>query len=255
MKKLTLLFVWLMILSFFFTTVVNAITVQEIIDKRDKNEYIKTAKIESELVIINGDRKMTKAMVTFVKEDNSLTIFTNPRDQGTKFLKKDDDLWMSFPEAEDIVKISGNMLNQGMMGSDFSYQDMMESDKLTDLYNFKLINEEELDDRQCYVLEGIAVEGKEVSYYRRKSWIDKERFIGLKEELYAQSGRLLKVVKVNKVEQIDDRWYPMETVMESKLRENTRTEFIIKSIEFNPEIPAGIFTLEGMQTFTLDNMQ
>ena len=30
------------------------------------------------------------------------------------------------------MKISGHMLNQGMMGSDFSYQDMLESDKLTD---------------------------------------------------------------------------------------------------------------------------
>ena len=67
-----------------------------------------------------------------------------------------------FPEAEDIVKISGHMLNQGMMGSDFSYQDMMESDKLTDLYDFELIGEEDIDGRLCYVLEGIAIEGKGV---------------------------------------------------------------------------------------------
>ena len=75
----------------------------------------------------------------------------------------------------------------------------MESDKLTELYDFNLIGEEDLDGRPCYVLEGIAVEGKEVSYYRRKSWVDKERFIGLKEELYARSGRLLKVMTVGKV--------------------------------------------------------
>ena len=46
------------------------------------------------------------------------------------------------------------------MGSDFSYQDVMESDKLTDLYNFELIGEEVIYSRPCYVLEGIANEGK-----------------------------------------------------------------------------------------------
>jgi outer membrane lipoprotein-sorting protein len=246
MKKLIPLAICLLLILF-FTTIASAITADEIITRRDNNEYIKTAKVEAEMIIISGNRQMNKMMLSYLEEDNSLTTFTNPRDRGTKFLKRGDSLWMFFPEAEDIVKISGHMLNQGMMGSDFSYQDMMESDKLTDLYNFKLIGEEEIDGRQCYLLEGIAVEGKEVSYYRRKSWVDKERFISLKEELYTRSGRLLKVMRVTRVEQIEDRWYPVESVMENKLRQNTRTEFIVHSIEFNPEIPAGTFTLENMQ--------
>lgn len=246
MKKLILLFFCFFTLVVIITPV-SAMTAEEIINKRDKNEYLEAARVESEMLIVNGNRKMSKTMESFIEGDNGLTHFTNPRDRGTKFLKRNDNLWMFFPDAEDIVKISGHMLNQGMMGSDFSYQDMMESDKLTDLYNFELIGEEELNGRQCYVLEGIAKEDKEVSYYRRKSWIDKERFIGLKEELYAQSGRLLKIMNVNKVEQIDSRWYPIESVMENRLRKNTSTDFIIKSIEFNPELPAGTFSLENMQ--------
>ena len=246
-KRLGLLLGCLIIISIFASISVSAMTAEEIIKKRDSNEYLKTAKAESEMIIINVNRRMSKTMVSYIEGDNGLTIFTNPRDRGTKFLKRDDDLWMFFPEAEDIVKISGHMLNQGMMGSDFSYQDMMESDKLTELYEFELIGEEEINGRLCYVLEGIAVEGKKVSYYRRKSWVDKERFVGLKEELYAQSGRLLKEMKVNKVEEIEGRWYPMESVMEDKLRRGTRTEFVVKSIEFNPKVPAGTFTLENLK--------
>ncbi len=70
---------------------------------------------------------------------NALVEFTNPQDRGIKFLKREDNLWMFFPDAEEIIKISGHMLNQGMMGSDFSYQDIMESDNLTDLYNFEIV--------------------------------------------------------------------------------------------------------------------
>ncbi len=224
----------------------NAITVEEIINKRDKNEYIKTAIVESEMIITNGSRTINKTMTSYVDGDNVLTEFTNPNDRGTKFLKRKDELWMFFPEAEDLVKLSGHMLKQGMMGSDFSYQDMMESDKLTDLYNFELIGEEEMNGRQCYVLEGIAVEGKEVSYYKRKSWVDKKRFVGLREELYTESGRLLKEMTVEEVNVIDGRWYPVKTEMINKLRTDTKTEFIVHSIEFNPNIPSNTYTLDNL---------
>lgn len=237
----------LILIAGIFPVAFGALTAEEIIRRRDDNEYYDSARAEAEMVIINRNRRIVKTMTSYAQGDNALVVFTNPRDRGTKFLKRGDELWMFFPDAEDLVKISGHMLNQGIMGSDFSYQDVMEADKLIDLYKFELLGEEEFDGRPCYVLEGTAIEGKEVSYYRRKSWIDQERFVGLKEELYARSGRLLKVMTVTKVAKIEDRWYPLEMVMEDKLRKDTRTEFVIKEIEFNPRIPEGTFTLENLR--------
>jgi len=222
-------------------------TAEEIINKRDDNEYFETAQMEAEMIIVSGSRKIIKTMDALTDKKNSLVEFTNSQDRGTKFLKREDDLWMFFPDAEEIIKISGHMLNQGMMGSDFSYQDVMEADKLTDLYDFKIIKEEEFEGRPCYVLEGIAREGVKVSYYRRVSWIDKERFIGLKDELYAESGRILKETKVNIIEEIEGRWVPTNSVMENKLRKDTYTEFTITQIKFNLEIPEEIFTLQNLK--------
>ena len=222
-------------------------TAEEIINKRDNNEYFDSVRIEAEMNIVSGGRKITKTMIALSDKKNSLVEFTNPQDRGTKFLKRENDLWMFFPDAEDIVKISGHMLNQGMMGSDFSYQDIMESDKLTDLYDFKIIGEEEIDARPCYILEGLAREGVKVSYYRRVSWVDKERFIGLQEELYAQSGKLLKETKLNEVQEIEGRWIPIDSVMENKLRKDTYTGFKIVQIDFNPEIPEGTFSLQSLK--------
>jgi len=228
-------------------TTAAEMTAEEIINKRDDNEYFDSVRIEAEMIIVSGGRKITKTMIALADKKNSLVEFTNPQDRDTKFLKREDDLWMFFPDAEEIIKISGHMLNQGMMGSDFSYQDIMESDKLTDLYDFKIIGEEEIDGRPCYVLQGIAREGVKVSYYRRVSWIDKERFIGLKEELYTQSGRLLKETKVNELQEIEGRWIPIDSVMENKLRKDTYTGFKIIQIDFNPEIPEGTFTLQNLR--------
>jgi len=240
-----------MIMSILFSSlmVITAaeMTAEEIINKRDNNEYFDSVRIEAEMIIVSGGRKITKTMIALSDKKDSLVEFTNPQDRGTKFLKRENDLWMFFPDAEDIVKISGHMLNQGMMGSDFSYQDIMESDKLTDLYDFKIIGEEEIDGRPCYVLEGVAREGVKVSYYRRVSWVDKERFIGLKEELYAQSGKLLKETKLNEVREIEGRWIPVDSVMENKLRKDTYTGFKIVQIDFNPEIPEGTFSLQNLR--------
>ena len=247
-KKVLIFTVSIFILTFLFTQSIMAITADEIINQRDDNEYVDSARIEAKMIITNSGREMTKEMVSISDGKNAFVRFTNPRDKGTKYLKKDDNLWMFFPDAEDVVKISGHMMNQGMMGSDFSYQDALESERLTELYQFEVLGEEEIDGRMSYVLKGTAREGKEVSYYERKIWIDQERYIGLREELYARNGRLLKVAEVTEVELFDDdRWYPTEMVMSDQLMEDSRTIFRIEEIEFNPEIPEGTFSLESLQ--------
>ena len=238
-------------LSILFSCLITAaaadLTAEEIINMRDDNEYFDTAEMEADMIIASGSRIITKTMVALTDKKNSLVEFTNPQDRGTKFLKREGNLWMFFPDAEETIPLSSHMLNQGMMGSDFSFQDIMESDKLTDLYDFKIIGEEEIDGRPCYVLEGVAREGVKVSYYRRVSWVDKERFIGLKEELYTQSGKLLKETKLNEVQEIEGRWIPIDSIMENKLRKDTYTGFKIVQIDFNPEIPEGTFTLQNLR--------
>jgi len=230
------------------TEIETDLTAEEIMNQRDDNEFIVSARMEAEMIIIKGNRETVKEMVSYSQEGDALTEFTNPRDRGTKYLKLGDELWMYFPDAEDLVRISGHMLREGMMGSDFSYQDALESERLTDLYQFELLGEEEIDGRMAYVLSGIAREGQDVSYYERKIWIDQERYIGLREELYARNGRMLKLAEVTEVELFDDdRWYPTEMVMSDQLMEDSRTIFRIKEIEFNPEIPEGTFSLDSLQ--------
>jgi len=230
-----------------FTGVASAeLTALEIMEKRDNNEYIHSARMEATMIISQGGRKIEKTMVSYFQEKDALVEFTNPADRGSKFLKRADHLWMFFPDAEEVVKISGHMLEQGFMGSDFSYQDMMESDKLTELYTFSLLEEDSFGDRPCYVLEATALPGQKVSYYRRVTWVDKERFVGLKEELYAQSGRLLKVSEVERVEEIDGRWLPTQSIMENRLRKNTYTQFIINKIELNIELDEKMFSLQSL---------
>ncbi len=223
------------------------LSAQEILAKVDANHRYQTSYTESHMEITIGSRKVTKNLRSWSEGgvEKAFAEFLDKRDKS-RMLKLKDDLWLFSPSAESEVKLSGDMLDQGMGGSDFSYRDMLENLHLLDLYNVNKIGTETFGGRSCYVLELTAKKGVEVSYYRRKMWVDEERFVQLKEEMYAPSGKLLKVSTSEKVEQFGSRYYPTIVVMEDKIRKNSNTRMIIDKIQFDMDIPAGTFTRQKL---------
>lgn len=220
---------------------------QEILARVDTNHKYQTSYTESHMEITIGSRKVTKSMHSWTEGEveKAFAEFLDKRDQS-RMLKLKDDLWLFSPSAESEVKLSGDMLDQGMGGSDFSYRDMLENLHLIDLYNVSEIGQETMNGRSCYVLELTAKTGVEVSYYRRKMWVDEEHFIQLKEEMYAPSGKLLKVSSSEKVEQFGSRYYPTIIVMEDKIRKNSNTRMVIDKIQFDIQVPPGTFTRQHL---------
>ena len=123
---------------------VFALTGEEIIRRVDANMTFGTARMESEMVIHVGDEVRTKKLISYAQgRKKSYAEFTFPaRDKGVKYLKIEDNMWMYIPDVDKIIKIAGHMLRQSMMGSDFSYEDALESSKLLEKYNATLISEE-----------------------------------------------------------------------------------------------------------------
>jgi len=200
-------------------------------------------------MIIHGKR--TSRSITSrsysVGDKKSFTEYLSPaREQGTKMLKLENQLWIYSPSTDRTIQISGHMLRQSVMGSDLSYEDMMDDRKLTDLYSAATTGSEDLDGRKTYVLELKAIV-TDVAYFRRKMWIDSERFVPLKEELFAKSGQLLKRTTLSDVKQIQGRWFPTTIIYKDMLKEGEGTEFRMTSIKFNQNIPDYIFTKAALK--------
>lgn len=234
-----------------------ALTGEEIINKVDANMTFNTARMEAKMVIHIDNEVRTKELVMYEKgRDTSFAQFLSPpRDKGVKYLKIKDKMWMYLPEVDKTIKIAGHMLRQSMMGSDFSYEDAMESNKLLEKYTATLISEEvvpltfkkggETKQRRCYVVELIA-KVKDVTYYQRRLWVDKELFVPVREELFAMSGKKLKITNVGDVQKYGKRYYPLYMSMSNLLRQNTSTEMVITKIEFDLPIPAETFTQRSL---------
>jgi outer membrane lipoprotein-sorting protein len=194
-----------------------------------------------------GGEVRTKTMKTLgLGTQKALAEFTNPEDRGTKYLKIDKGLWIYFPSEQDVVKISGHMLKEGMMGSDVSYEDALESDALHKKYGAKLDGEEEFEGHPCYVLT-LDATVKDAPYYKRKMWVDKELFIQRQEEMYAKSGTLLKVSHVLDVKKIGGRHFPTKVEMINKLRKDTKTVFEMNDVEFDVKLDPSVFSLQNLQ--------
>lgn len=206
-------------------------------------------KIATSEMIIHGRRgsRSIKSKSWIYGEEKSFTEYlAPPREAGTKMLKLGDQLWTYIPSTDRTIKISGHMLKQSVMGSDLSYEDMMEDPELLNLYEANVIEEEIFLDRPCWVLE-LTAKVEDISYHSRKIWVDKERYVSLKEERFARSGKLLKIFEVKEVRRIQNRWVPSHMVFKDALKSGKGTEYFIESIEFNADIPEALFTKASLR--------
>ncbi|MFC1555028.1 outer membrane lipoprotein-sorting protein [candidate division KSB1 bacterium] len=221
---------------------------EEILDKVDKNMVAETVISSSKMVIHQKNRVDEKEMRIWGKGDKtSFVEFVSPaRDKGTKYLRIDNNLWMFLPNIEETVKISGHLLRQSMMGSDFSYEDSMNRLSLREKYDSVLLEDQTFNEKLCYVIE-LTANQKDVTYYRRKVWVDKEQFVPLKSELYANTGKLMKEMTVQKIEIIGGKNYPTHMIMRDMLRKNSYTELIMTDVQFDVDIPDNIFTLRNLE--------
>ncbi len=223
-------------------------TGKELLEKVDANMSSKNRIITSKMIVHGQRSSRTIEAKSWTEGDNkSFTEYLSPeREAGTKMLKLEDKLWMYSPSTDRTIQISGHMLRQSVMGSDLSYEDMMEDSKLTDKYDAKITGSETIDDRPCWVVE-LTANTPDIAYYSRKLWIDKDRFIPLKEELFAKSGTLLKRMEMKDVTRIEGRWYPKTILFKDVLKSGDGTEFISENIQFNQEIPDYIFSKASLK--------
>jgi negative regulator of sigma E activity len=132
------------------------------------------------------------------------------------------------------------------MGSDLSYEDYLEDPELSNVYNAEVLGDEVVNNHNCWILQ-LTSKKEDVAYYTRKIWVDQERFLVLKENLYAKSGKLLKTIEVKSVLKLNDRWYPEQIIFKDVLKSGKGTEFVIDEIEFNVPLAEHIFSKAALR--------
>jgi hypothetical protein len=115
-----------------------------------------------------------------------------------KYPGKDDDRWLFIPGINMVKRIAAKDASQSFVGSDFTYEHVSGRDLEAD--DHKLVREEALGDKECYVVESTARSPAE--YKRKLAWIEKRSYLPLKEEYYDAKGELFKVFTADEIRDV-----------------------------------------------------
>ena len=240
MKNILVLF----FLSSFLFAQSGQMSANDIMKAIDKNLNAESRIVTSKMVVRGRRNSRTiESKNWVVGTELAFTEYLSPpREAGTKMLKLGEKLYTYSPQTDRVIQISGHMLRQSVMGSDMSYNDMMEDRPIQDLYNATLEGSVNMNGRKHWILYLEAkVDG--LSYPKRRSWIDAEYLLPMKEELYAKSGKLLKTATMDGVKKIQDRWFPSRFLYKDELKRNSKgTEWVIEDISFDMNVPSNRFT-------------
>jgi outer membrane lipoprotein-sorting protein len=182
-------------------------------------------------------------------KDKSFIVITYPKkDKGSTFLRIKTDMWQYVPKIEKTIKIPPSMMLQSWMGSDFTNDDLVKESSVVNDYTHALLREEE----QAYVVESVPRPDAAIVWGKIIQWIDKKKFVPVKDEFYDEDGLMVRRILYNDVKQLPDRYYPMRWEVEPLTEEKKghKTTIIISEIELNMPIEEDVFTMRALKDYS-----
>ncbi len=225
---------------------------RELIEKSQLSFYYAgddmNARVLMELIAAEGGKRiremtMLRKNIKRGGDQKYYIYFHHPADvRGTAFMvwkypARDDDRWLFIPAINLVRRIVANDKRSSFVGSDFTYEDVSGRDIEADTH--KVLKEEVLNERECFVIESIPTEESE--YTKKLSWIDKKSFLPIKEEYYDKQGELYKVFTADEIRNIGG----FETVTKrtmKNLKRDHRTEVTFKEVQYNVGMAEDIFS-------------
>jgi outer membrane lipoprotein-sorting protein len=223
-----------------------AISAEDIIKNLEKNTVVDTARTNGSLVITDRFGTKTSSFISYARGADSMLIeFTSVEEEGMKILRTKDEIYLFYPDAEELIRMQGSALKESVMGSDMSYEDMTGGKSLLKSYSVTLEGTEEIAGVHCYKV-SMTAKNRNVPYYRQTMWIDSELFIYRQIHKFSRSGKLLKEITAGDIKKVSGRVVPFHLVLKDTLKRNSSTEFFIEGIEIDIKLDPGIFSLEEL---------
>ncbi len=237
---------YVLIILLVLPAAVSALTGEEIVRRADEVQTFDTAVSSGELRI--KDRfglKVSSFNAWSRGEDESLIEFTSTAERGQKVLRTEDEIYLFYPDADELIRMQGSALRQGMLGSDISYEDMTGGKDRLSKYSIELEGEETVNGAPCYVV-FMTANTRTVPYPQQKLWIDKESYIVWKGEYYTRSGRLLKEMETLEVKEFNGRPVAVETRISDKMKKDSETLMVIEDLKIDVPIDADMFSIREL---------
>jgi outer membrane lipoprotein-sorting protein len=209
-------------------------------------------------MVVTAKNGSTKEMVIdqYSKDGPSgsrtMIVFNSPAGQkGTRFLSMENgsggtDQWIFLPSLGKSRRIASSESGGSFMGTDFSYDDMSLLGREAGDDRHSIVREETLNNAACYVIQSIPNESG-YQYSKTVSWVDTASNRIYQVELYDKKGALVKLLEMSDYQDVQGR----DTAKTTRIRTvaaGTSTTIYMDRIEYDMNIPEGVFTTAYLET-------
>ena len=196
------------------------------------------ATVKMQLIDKAGNTKNRELTIMQKGPEKRLIRFNTPADvKGVGFLVLEDDLmYLYMPAFAKVRRIASHVKNENFMGTDFTYDDMAQSDYVE---NYTPILRNETD--RHFVLELTPKSESEIDYSKLVMWANKQTMLPDTVEFYDSSARLLKVMIQTKTERVDGYWTPQHIEM-IDVQDQHKTTMELVNVKHDQGIPDKRFT-------------
>lgn len=222
---------------------------KQIIEKADERLRGESLVSTMTMTIVRPQWSRSLTMKTWEKGDRySLILITAPpRDDGTAFLKRGNEIWQWLPSIQRTIKIPNSMMNQSWMGSDFTNDDLVREASVVEDYTHKLLTDTTIDGKEAYRIEMIPKPQAPVVWDKVIVWVTKDDFNFRKEFFYGEDGELVNIMNLNNVKEMDGKLIPTTWEMVPANKKGQKTVMEIQSIDFDVQINDSFFSQQNMR--------
>jgi hypothetical protein len=229
---------------------------RKLLEESEARHRTESQEYAGELTVVNKAGKIRRKRWESFREgyagDAQLLIRFNypPQVKGVGFLSlgrpgKNPDQWLYLPSMKRERRIATQDRGASFVGTDFNYEDMEEFDHSK--YTVKLVGDEVVDDRPCWVIE--ARPGKKAGkslYPRRILYLRKDILYLVREELFQKreknpSKRLI----LSDIQDVEGHWVARKLEM-SNLVKGSKTTVLLQKLAFDRPQPPDRFTLQNL---------
>jgi hypothetical protein len=168
---------------------------------------------------------------------------------------RDKDMWLYLPALGKVKRLIANSDgSENFFGSEFLTENM-ENRKLQD-YTHKIIDETTFNNRPVWLIELKPVESKlkKSPFSKIVSWIDKERYLPVREDFYNHADKLYLQQVWLVHEKVDGVWIGRRVSMNNFIAQRV-SQLETQSVKFNLEIPDEFFTQRSLTDFAFRDNQ
>ena len=224
----------------------SAQSAEDIVRRMDEMQTFNTMYVEGTMVTIDSRGEKRSSYRSWSRGGSEYLIeFTNVEERGQKILRVEDELYLFYPDAEDIIPMHGAALKQSMFG-DISYEDLTDGKDTLDKYDVEIVGSEIINGQDCWLI-NMEATTRDVPYPRQLVKVGKEDDILKAAEYFSKSGRLLKTLEVTAVEEFSGGKVMITgMILRDQLRRGSSTSMEITEMEMNPPLQDSLFSLRSL---------